>query len=75
MDDIIVMAATFQQHLKLLIGIFTLLRNAGLRVKLENFQILRREIKYLTIKIIEHGTKTDSEKNVVITSMSLPLKF
>lgn len=48
-----------------------LLRNAGLTVKLEKCKLLRREIKYLRVKIT-HVIKTDSEKREVITSMPLP---
>lgn len=75
LDDIIVMAATFEEHLRLVRKLFTLLGNAGLTVKLDTCKFLRKEIKYLGVKITQDGIKTDSERTEAITSMSPLLKI
>lgn len=42
LEGIIVMAAIFQEHLRLLREVFTLLHNAGLTVKLEKCKFLKK---------------------------------
>lgn len=42
LDDIILMAATFDDYLKLLRKVFTLLRDDGITVKLEKCKFLKR---------------------------------
>lgn len=44
LDDIIKMASTFEEHLRLLKEVFTLLRNAELTVKFENLNILKNKL-------------------------------
>lgn len=51
LDDIIVMAATFLEHWRILGEVFRLLRNAGLAVKFEKCKFLTKEIEYLGVKI------------------------
>lgn len=53
---------------------FTLLRNSGLKEKLEKRKFLRKEIKYLGVKITQEEIKTDSEKVEVIMSV-FPLEI
>lgn len=61
------MANMFQNHLMLLMEVFTLLRNAGLTVKLEKCMLIRKEIKYLDVEITQHTIKTDAQKTEAIT--------
>lgn len=68
LDDIIIMAATFEEHLMLLIEVFTFLWNAKLTVKCEKCKFLRNEIKYLGVRITQDGIKTDKQKTEAITS-------
>lgn len=42
LDDIIIMAVTFEKHLKLLREVFILLRNVSLMVNLEKCKFLRK---------------------------------
>lgn len=70
LDDVIAMVATFEEHLNLLRKVFTRFSNDGLTEKLEKF--LRRETKYLGIKMTQHGIKTDSQKTKAITLVLLP---
>lgn len=69
LDDIIVMAAMFEDRLRLRREVFTLLRNAGLSVMVEKCKFMRKEIKYLGVKIMQDGIKTDTQKAKAITSM------
>lgn len=61
MGNIIIMAATFEEHLRLSRKVFNLLRNASLTVKLEKCKFLKKEIKHLGAKLMQDGIKTDSE--------------
>lgn len=60
LDDVIVPAATFEEHLRLLREVLSLLRNAGLTVKLEKCTFLKKKIKYLGVEITQDGIKTDT---------------
>lgn len=44
LGDVIVMAATFEEYLRLLREVFTMMRNAGLTVKLGKCTFLRKGI-------------------------------
>lgn len=72
LDDNIVIAVTFEKHLELLRKVFTLLRNDGLTVKLENYKFLRRELKNLGVTITQDGINYGSEKTESITFNSPP---
>lgn len=75
LGDIIVMEATFEEHLRLLREIFTLLRNARLTVNFDKCKFFRKYIKYLSVNILQEEIKTDSEKTGAITSSMSPLNI
>lgn len=74
LDDIIIIAVTFEQQLKFVRKVYTPLRTAGSIVKVSKIKCLKREIKYLRIKIIPNEIKSDSKKSrdtsLKITSIS-----
>lgn len=59
LDDIIIMAAMFEDYLRLR-EVLTLLQNAGLMVKLEKCKYAKTN--YLGVKITQDCIKTDTEK-------------
>lgn len=61
LDDIIVMAANFEDDLELLKEVINLLRINGSTVTLEKNGVLRNEIMYLCVKITQNGIKINSK--------------
>lgn len=58
--------------MKLLREVFKLLRNAELKLKLKNCKFMKKEIKFLGVKITEDWIKIDSKKSEAITSVYSP---
>lgn len=67
LDEFIVMTPTFEDTLRSLRKVFKLLRNVQLPVKLQKCKFMRKEIKYLGVKITHDGIKIDSQKSEAIT--------
>lgn len=65
----------FEEHLKLVREVFTVICNACLSVKLEKCNFLRREIKYLGVKTTQDGIKTDSKKTEANNATPPPPNF
>lgn len=70
LDDIIVIATTFEEHLGLLREEFKSFINAGLTVKLEKCKLMRKELKCLGVRITRDGVKIHEKKIEDIMSMS-----
>lgn len=64
--DIIVISPMFEEHLSLLMAVFIMLQNSGLTIKMEKWKFMRREIKYLVMKITQDGIKTDTSNTEAI---------
>jgi len=62
LDDIIIVSATFDEHLQHLAEVFRRLRNARLRLNPEKCHFCRSELKYLGHIIDQQGIRTDPEK-------------
>eukprot|EP00731_Ephydatia_muelleri_P015791 Em0009g215a len=67
LDDILIFSATVQQHFTRLREIFDRLKQAGLKIKPSKCLLLQKSIKYL-----EHGIKTDSDKTRCIADWPTP---
>lgn len=62
LDDIIVMASSFDQHLERLEIVFSRLRAAGLKLKPKKCNFFRSEVLYLGHYVTASGLSTDPEK-------------
>ncbi|KMQ86825.1 reverse ribonuclease integrase [Lasius niger] len=68
LDDIIVISATFDQHLRLLAEVFHRLRDARLRLNPDKCRFCVDQLKYLGHVIDCEGIRTDPEKTDASTS-------
>jgi hypothetical protein len=66
LDDIIVFSATLEQHLHDLDRVLTLLHNAGVTLKLRNWQFFRDSVRYLGHIVGFSGLSIDEENSVVV---------
>jgi len=62
LDDIIVFAPTFNEHLRRLQEVLQRLSNAGLKVKVSKCQFAQREVRYLGHIVSAEGIRPDPAK-------------
>jgi len=68
LDDIIVFAPTFNEHLRRLREVLQRLSNAGLKVKVSKCQFAQREVRYLGHIVSAEGIRPDPAKlDTVVT--------
>jgi hypothetical protein len=72
LDDIILVSATFQEHLNSLQRIFKKLREAGLRISKEKSQFFRSELKYLGHLVTSTGVAVDPNKMSCVVNYPVP---
>ena len=72
LDDILVFATTFEEHMKRLEFVFGRLREHGLKMKPSKCFLFMAEAKFLGHVISEHGISTDPEKTSVIKNWQTP---
>ena len=72
LDDVIVMAPTFEQHLERLEEVLLRLRGAGLKLKPSKCEMLQRRVRYLGHKVGDDGVSTDPEKVRVVREWETP---
>lgn len=62
LDDIIIISSTFDEHISLLLKVFSKLSNANLTINFEKSQFFRKELKYLGYIVDEFGLRADTSK-------------
>ena len=72
LDDILVYASTFQEHLERLDKVFSRLSKAGLRLKLSKCSFLRKQVTYLGHNVSADGVATDCNKISAVTNWGRP---
>lgn len=73
LDDIIIWAPTFEDHLHRLWLVFNRVRAAGLKLKPIKCQFLKREVTFLGHVVSSDGIKTDPEKVKAVETRATPL--
>ena len=71
LDDILVFAPTFDEHLKRLEFVFARLKEHGLKMKPSKC-FFQSKAKFLGHVVSEHGISTDPEKTEVIKNWKIP---
>ena len=67
-DDVVIATPTLEDHIERLDEVFTCMKQAGLKCKPSNREILRDSIKYLGCLVDKHGVRPDPEAvEVVLT--------
>ena len=72
LDDLLVISADFDQHLKILSEVATCLKNAGLSIGLAKSHFCFREVKYLGFILGGGCLKTDPDKITAILKIKTP---
>ena len=72
LDDILVFAPTFEDHIKRLEFVFGRLKEHGLKMKPSKCFFFQSEAKFLGHVVSEHGISTDPEKTEVIKNWKVP---
>lgn len=72
LDDILVYSSMFQEHLQRLDVVLGRLKEARLKVKLENCSFLQEKVKFLGHQISAQGIGTDPEKVEAVRSWKTP---
>ncbi|KAK3726814.1 hypothetical protein QZH41_019605 [Actinostola sp. cb2023] len=74
-DDIVIYAKTFEEHLERLEAVFTRLHQFGLKLKPSKCTFFRDRVKYLGHIISENGIETDPEKIEALRTWPVPDGF
>lgn len=72
MDDIIIMADTFEKHLELITEVMRRLNNAGFKANLEKSQFCRKEVEFLGLIITQNGIGPNMSKLEAIKNYPAP---
>ena len=72
LDDVVVYASTFEQHLQRLELVFSRLRAHNLKLKLSKCHFFAREVRYLGHVISAAGVATDPDKTRVVAEWPRP---
>jgi hypothetical protein len=73
LDDIIIYARNFNEHLERLKHVFERLRDGGLKIKLDKWKFLVEEVKYLGHTLTKYGLKRDNKKIECIKAWPTPV--
>ena len=72
LDDVVVFATEFEEHLKRLRQVFQRFSNAGLKLKPKKCDLLKRQVKFLGHVVDEAGIHTDPEKIEKVSNWATP---
>jgi hypothetical protein len=72
LDDLIIIAPTFEKHVQVLREVIRRLRDAKLTVNAKKCQLFRSSLKYLGFIVDEHGLGTDPDKVAAMVSYPVP---
>ena len=73
LDDIIIWASTFEDHIRRLRLVFDRIRAAGLKLKPTKCHFLRKEVAFLGHVVSSDGIKTDPEKVKAVKTWPEPV--
>ena len=73
MGNILVMGATFKEHLQNLEQVFRCLREANLRLKPSKCHMAKKEVEYLGYVVSEQGISADPKKVLAVKSFPTPV--
>ena len=72
LDDIIITAATLEQHFDVLREVLKRLRDACLRINPEKCEFFKDEVKYLGHLVTREGIRTDPDKVAAVRNLPAP---
>ena len=72
LDDVVVIAPTFESHIERLEEVLSRLRGAGLKLKPSKCEMLRKKVRYLGHIVSEQGVATDPDKVETVRNWKEP---
>ena len=72
LDDVVVYARTFNEHLKRLEAVFQKLKSAGLKLKPSKCELFKQSISYLEHVVSEEEVETDPKKIAAVKEWERP---
>ena len=75
LDDIIVMSATFEQHLERLTAVFDRLKSANLKLKPSKCKLFQPKVKFLGSVVSAKGIEPDPDKLSAISEWPVPVNL
>lgn len=72
LDDVVVVSASFEEHIRLLRVVLERLRCANLTINLSKCRFFRKQLKYLGYVVDEYGLRTDPDKVKAIVDFPTP---
>ena len=73
LDDVIIFSETFEDHLRDIKEVFTLIQNAGLKLKLKKCQFMKKSVQYLGHIISRDGIGPDPKTIEKIANYKTPI--
>ena len=73
LDDIVIWASTFEDHIRRLRLVFDRIRTAGLKLKPSKCHFLRKEVTFLGHLVSSDGIKTDPENVLAVQTWPAPV--
>lgn len=73
LDDLLIVTATYQEHIQLLKLVSKLLSDANLTVNMEKSEFMLREVKYLGFLVGDEGLRVDPSKVSAICEFPAPI--
>ena len=73
LDDVIIFSETFEDHLRDIKEVFTLIQNAGLKLKLKKCQFMKKSVQYLGHIISRDGIEPDPKTIEKIANYKTPI--
>ena len=71
-DDVMIATPTLEDHIEKLVEVFNCMKQAGLKCKPSNCEILRDSIKYLDRLVDKHGVRPDPEAVEAVLTWKAP---
>ncbi|MCG7868284.1 MAG: hypothetical protein JAY74_18205 [Candidatus Thiodiazotropha taylori] len=71
-DDVIIFANNFEQHLERLSDVLSRLQTAGLKLSPHKCQLLKKQVSFLGHVVSEHGIATDPSKIKAVEESPVP---
>ena len=71
-DDVIIFADSFEQHLERLSEVLSRLQTAGLKLSPKKCQLFKKQVCFLGHVVSEHGISTDPAKIRAVEQWSAP---
>jgi hypothetical protein len=75
LDDVIIFSKSFEDHLRDIKEVFTLIQNVGLKLKLKKCQFMKKSVEFIGHIISRDGIGPDPKTIEQIANSKTPISF